>query len=69
MKVTKGLFRLIFIVFTQMFFLSETGLVSGISANDSWKNWYSIVVRGTPEENARYAKQMGYDYIAIHWRG
>lgn len=32
--------------------------------NDSWKNFYTIVWKGTPDEQIKYAKQMGYDYIA-----
>ncbi|MCK6468364.1 MAG: LamG domain-containing protein [Candidatus Brocadia sinica] len=57
------------ILFFVVFLLIATRLISTVLADNSWKNWYSIVCRGTPEENARYAKQMGYDYIAIHWRG
>lgn len=65
MKVTKGLLGLIFVVITHVFFLCETGLESTVSADNSWKNFYGIVWVGTAIENARYAKQMGHDYIAI----
>ena len=34
-------------------------------ADDSWKNFYNIAWRGTPVDNIKYAKQMGYDYIAV----
>ncbi|MEK7166101.1 MAG: hypothetical protein AAB874_04830, partial [Patescibacteria group bacterium] len=37
-----------------------------LAKNDSWKNWYGIAWRGTPSDSVKYAKQMGYDYIAIH---
>ncbi|MFO0793481.1 MAG: hypothetical protein U0586_05395, partial [Candidatus Brocadiaceae bacterium] len=33
-------------------------------ADDGWKNYYLIAWRDTPANSVKYAKQMGYDYIA-----
>lgn len=33
--------------------------------NESWKNWFAITWRSTPVDRIRFAKQMGYEYIAI----
>lgn len=37
---------------------------------DSWKNWYCPSFSGSGTESAKYAKQMGYEYISpVVWRG
>ncbi len=36
-----------------------------LPADDSWKNIYGICWKGAAEEAITYAKQMGYDYIAL----
>lgn len=33
--------------------------------NDSWKNHYAISWRDTPSNSCKYAKQMGYEYVAL----
>jgi hypothetical protein len=66
MKTTLPILGLILAFFTQGCFLSETKTASAQSADNGWKNFYGISWRGTPADNIRYAKQMGYDYIAIN---
>ncbi|MDG5997819.1 MAG: hypothetical protein E3K33_12885 [Candidatus Brocadia sp.] len=66
MKTTLPLLGLILAFFTQGCFLSETKTASAQSSDNGWKNFYGISWRGTPADNIRYAKQMGYDYIAIN---
>ncbi|MCQ3928665.1 MAG: hypothetical protein DPW17_15510, partial [Candidatus Jettenia sp.] len=61
MKITNTFLGYVFLVFTQVFFLFETGLISAVSANDTWKSWYGITVDGSAESGAKYARQMGYD--------
>lgn len=65
MKITNTFLGYVFLVFTQVFFLFETGLISTVSANDTWKSWYGITVDGSAESGAKYARQMGYDSINI----
>ncbi|MBL1170655.1 MAG: hypothetical protein D8M50_17815, partial [Candidatus Brocadia sp. AMX1] len=65
MKITNTFLGYVFLVFTQVFFLFETGLISAVSANDTWKSWYGITVDGSAESGAKYARQMGYDSINI----
>ncbi|GAN31511.1 hypothetical protein [Candidatus Brocadia sinica] len=65
MKITNSFLAFVFLVFTQGFFLAGTGFVSMVSADDGWKNFYGIAWTGTSSEHAKYAKQMGYDSIAI----
>ncbi len=38
---------------------------AGAAVVASWKNFYGMTWRGTSQENATYAKQMGYDYIGV----
>lgn len=46
-------------------FLCHAFLFHGmIYADSSWKNWYGIAWQDTPSNTIKYAKQMGYDYIA-----
>lgn len=35
------------------------------ASGDGWKNYYGIAWDDTPARHIKYAKQMGYDYIAI----
>ncbi|KXK10510.1 MAG: hypothetical protein UZ22_OP11002000717, partial [Microgenomates bacterium OLB23] len=63
MKITNSFLACVFLVFTQGFFLAGTGFVSIVSADDGWKNFYGISWAGTIIEHAKYAKQMGHDYI------
>ncbi|KXK25427.1 MAG: hypothetical protein UZ01_03358 [Candidatus Brocadia sinica] len=63
MKITNSFLVFVFLVFTQGFFLAGTGFVSIVSADDGWKNFYGISWAGTIIEHAKYAKQMGHDYI------
>lgn len=36
-----------------------------LTKNESWKNWYGIAWNGLLSSHAKYAKQMGYEYIAL----
>ena len=36
-----------------------------VNADDSWKNFYAMAWRDSASNTCRYAKSMGYDYIAI----
>lgn len=39
-------------------------------AAEDWKNWYAVTWRDTAENNLKYAKQMGHQYIGVHeWSG
>ncbi len=35
------------------------------SYTNKWMNYYGVAWTGTPADNVKYAKQMGYDYICI----
>lgn len=40
-----------------------------VPENDSWKNYYAISWIDTPENILKYAKHMGYEYIAVReWK-
>lgn len=54
----------IFLLFTHIFF-SKAEFASAQSTNEHWKNFHAISWRGDADENIRYARQMGYDYIGI----
>src|SRR3990170_8104433 len=61
-KFWQRLFGCIFLLFTQAFFLDEK-----VSADEGgYKNFYGIAWRDKPAEDMKYAKQMGYEYIAIN---
>lgn len=63
MKRTPGYFAFILFVFSQVFCFNQNLTI----AEDwsSWKNFYGITWVDTPANHAKYAKQMGYDSIAI----
>ncbi|MFN3531430.1 MAG: hypothetical protein ACK41Q_02795 [Candidatus Brocadia sp.] len=46
-------------------FLNSTKFTFAQSASESWKNFYGIAWRGEVNEHITYAKQMGYEYIAL----
>lgn len=52
--------KILFLITLLIFALCKPAL-----ANDSWKNYFGISWRGTAADNIKYAKQMGYDYLAI----
>lgn len=64
MKFTISLLGFTFLLFSQIFSLSENAYAN--ADVKSYKNFYGIAWCGKPEEDIKYAKQMGYDYIAIN---
>ena len=54
-------------ILTAFQLLSLTGGITFAQAaqDEGWKNYYSLV-HDTKENNVRYAKQMGYDYINVY---
>ncbi|GAB60775.1 MAG: hypothetical protein DWB56_10525 [Candidatus Jettenia sp.] len=64
MKFTISLLGFAFLLFSQIFSLSENAYAN--ADIKGYKNFYGIAWCGKPEEDIKYAKQMGYDYIAIH---
>ncbi len=60
MKLFFNLLGFLFLIFTQIFFLNEK-----VYSDDGWKNYYGMAWDDTPANHIKYAKQMGYDYIAI----
>ncbi len=53
------------IILRYAFFLCHIFLFHGmIHADSGWKNWYGIAWQDSPSNTIKYAKQMGYDYIA-----
>ncbi|MFO0795693.1 MAG: hypothetical protein U0586_16710, partial [Candidatus Brocadiaceae bacterium] len=62
MKFTMNLLGCLFLLFTQVFFINETVNAEG----NGYKNFYGIAWSGKPAEDMKYARQMGYDYIAIN---
>ncbi|MFN3533426.1 MAG: Ig-like domain-containing protein [Candidatus Brocadia sp.] len=65
MKFNRRLLRCIFLIFVQACFLSGVKFIPSTSADESWKNFYGICWNGDPNDHITYAKQMGYDYIAL----
>src|SRR3990170_5124335 len=61
-KFWQRLFGCIFLLFTQAYFINE-----GAYADEGgYKNFYGIAWHDKPAEDMKYAKQMGYEYIAIN---
>ncbi len=58
MKSTMKILWFVFFLFSHIFVLSD------IYAQTDWRNWYCIAWRDTPKNSIKYARQMGYDYIA-----
>ncbi len=56
-------FSILFIA--QFLFINPIKSTSIASADDRWKNYYGIAWDDTSTKHIKYAKQMGYDYIAI----
>lgn len=59
MKTAVRISGCVFFLFSLLFLVYEK-----IYADNSWKNCYGIAWRDTPENSIKYAKHMGYDYIA-----
>ena len=59
MKPAMKILGCIVFLFFSVFLLQEN-----MYAQSDWKNWYGIAWRDTPANTIKYAKQMGYDYIA-----
>ena len=66
MKSIITLFGCMYFLFLQGYFLSDRGFTAVASANDSWKHFYGIAQSDKPSEDIKYARQMGYEYIAIN---
>src|SRR5574337_1225790 len=64
MRRTINLLGLVCLLFIQVLLVTEK-----LHADESWKNWYGIVWRGSSNDDIKYAKQMGYDYITINLNG
>ncbi len=64
MKFTMSLLGIISFLLTQVFFISDNGYAG--TDERGYKNYYGIAWCGKPMEDMKYARQMGYDYIAIN---
>ena len=62
MKLSISFLGIVFLFFFQVFF--SDGKVS--ADERCYKNFYGIVWSEKPAEDVKYARQMGYDYIAIN---
>lgn len=65
MKLRIKLLGFILVIFAHIGFLSEIKHAFSASAGEGWKNFYGIAWRGGADESITYAKQMGYDYVAL----
>ena len=70
MKRTSHLLTIFIFLVIQFLFINPIKFTSKVSAADSWKNIYGICAVDQKAEdvykNTKYAKQMGYEYIAIN---
>lgn len=64
MRLITGLVGVAFLLFSQLFSLNENAYANADVKN--YQNFYGIAWCGKPEEDIIYAKQMGYDSIAIN---
>ncbi|MEP9411028.1 MAG: hypothetical protein HRF42_06425, partial [Candidatus Brocadia sp.] len=65
MKIITKLLGFIFVLVIQSCLVTDTKFTSIVLADEGWKNFHAISWRGDADENIRYARQMGYDYIGI----
>ena len=62
MKFTMNLLGCLFFLFTQLFFISQQ-----VKASDQgYRNYYGMVGDTKPAGDIKYARQMGYGYIAVN---
>ncbi|MBE7444944.1 MAG: hypothetical protein HS132_06750 [Planctomycetia bacterium] len=62
MKFTINLLGCLFLLFVQVFFINEK-----VGAEENgYRNFYGIAGSGKPSEDIKYARQMGYEYIALN---
>ncbi|MDG6026013.1 MAG: hypothetical protein E3K40_04710 [Candidatus Brocadia sp.] len=62
MKSTMNLFWCLFFLFTQSFFISQQVTAS----EQGYRNYYGMAGNTKPDGDIKYARQMGYEYIAIN---
>ncbi|BBO17721.1 conserved hypothetical protein [Candidatus Brocadia pituitae] len=62
MKVTMHLLGCLFFLFTQSFFISQQVTAS----EQGYRNYYGMAGNTKPDGDIKYARQMGYEYIAIN---
>ncbi|KAB2834092.1 MAG: hypothetical protein F9K48_07000, partial [Candidatus Brocadia sp.] len=65
MKRTFYILTFSIFLIAQFLFINPIKSTSIASADDRWKNYYGIAWDDTSTKHIKYAKQMGYDYIAI----
>lgn len=65
MKKTFYISTFFIVLITQFLFINPTKSTPVAFAVNGWNNWYGIAWSKIPVDNIKYAKQRGYNYIAI----